>query len=185
MVTVRRMRKVLYLFNSLNDADVEWLSSHGELRRVAPGTAIIREGQPADTLFIVLDGALSATVAALGDQEVERLICGAVVGEMSFVDARPPSATVRGRDVALVFAIPHTLLAVRLRTDDGFAARFYKAIAVFLSDRLRGKLDMLGNTVPSLAENVFEDDEIDPALLDGLFLAGQRFDRLLKHFVGS
>ena len=175
------MRKVLYLLGELNDADVEWLIAAGARRRIPAGEAIIEEGRPAAALFIVLDGQLSATVAALPGQEVERLTCGAVAGEMSLVDGMPPSATVRARDNAVVFAVPRMALSDRLRSDAGFAARFYKAIAIFLSDRLRGKIRMLtGVTADQLGEDMIADDELDPATMDTLVLAGARFDRMLR-----
>ena len=180
------MRKVLYLLGELNDADAEWLIANGARQPVPSGASIIEQGQPAAALYIVLDGTLSATVAALGGQEVERLVCGAVVGEMSLVDGRPPSATVRAHDEALVLAIPRQQLKAKLQEDSGFAARFYKAIAIFLSDRLRGKIEMLGGeTQPQLDENTFDADELDPAVMDSLYLAGQRFDRMLKRLVGA
>lgn len=180
------MRKVLYLLGELNDADVEWLIATGARRRVPTGEAIINEGQPASALYIVLDGQLSATVAALQHQEVDRLTCGAVAGEMSLVDGMPPSATVRARENALVLAVPRSALSQRLQADPGFAARFYKAIAIFLSDRLRGKIRMLsGSEANQLAEDVVADDEIDPATMDTLVLAGARFDRMLRRLISE
>ena len=180
------MRKVLYLLGELNDADVEWLLANGTRQAVPAGAAIIEEGKPANALYIVLDGTLSATVAALHHQEVERLICGAVAGEMSFVDGRPPYATVRARGDALVLSIPRTRLEAKLEEDMGFEARFYKAIAIFLSDRLRGKVRMLsGKGTPQLDDDVVEEDELDPRVLDHVYLAGTRFDRMLKRLAGS
>ncbi len=174
------MRKVLYLLGELTDADADWLVANGERRAVPAGASIIEEGRPGQALFIVLDGTLTASVAALGDQEVERLVCGAVAGEMSFVDGRPPSATVRASEPALLLAIPQQLLAAKLQADQGFAARFYKAIAMFLSDRLRGKIEMLGDGPARLDTNTLEADELDPHQLDSLYLAGQRFERMLR-----
>lgn len=180
------MRKVLYLLGELNDTDVEWLIATGTRQAVLPGTAIIEEGKPSGALYIVLDGTLSATVAALRGQEVERLICGAVVGEMSFVDGRPPSATVRAHGHALVLRVAHTQLTTKLQQDPHFAARFYKAIAIFLSDRLRGKVQMLSEQhAPQLDDDVMEADELDPVLLDTMYLAGTRFDRMLRRLVNS
>jgi len=57
--------------------------------------------------------------------------------EMSFVDARPSAATVTAVAPSLLLSIPHEQLAIKLEGDEGFAARFYRAIAMFLSSRLR------------------------------------------------
>lgn len=175
------MRKVLYLLGGLNDDDVEWLIANGQKQTVNQGATIIDEGKPTGALFIVLDGSFSAEVAALGGKEVERLLAGEIVGEMSFVDARPPSATVRAREASVVLAIPRRLLASKLEQEDGFTARFYKAIATFLSDRLRGKVEMLkeGGTM-RIEMDEWAEDELDPNVLDSVYLAGTRFDRMLK-----
>src|SRR5437870_2515256 len=111
------MKKVLYLLGQLSDTDVEWLIAHGSRQHVAPGTVLIEEGRQALALYLVLDGTLGVTVSALGDQWVSRLGCGAVVGEMSFIDARPPSATVAALDDAIVLAVPRPELAAKLERD--------------------------------------------------------------------
>ena len=98
------MRKALYLLGQLSDADVEWMIAHGRRERVAAGTVLIREGQPVNAVYIVLDGVLEVTGSSVGGKVP--LGCGEVVGEMSFIDARPPSATVTVRDAAVVLAIP-------------------------------------------------------------------------------
>ena len=178
------MRKVLYLLGELNDADVEWLIANGTRQAVLPGAVLIEEGVPSAAFYIVLDGTLTATVAALNGQEVERLVCGAVVGEMSFVDGRPPSATVRAREHALVLRLTHAQISAKLQQDTGFAARFYKAIAIFLSDRLRGKMHMLSDDGRmQLDDDVVDADELDPVVLDHVYLAGTRFDRMLKQLI--
>ncbi|MBZ5604300.1 MAG: cyclic nucleotide-binding domain-containing protein [Acidobacteriia bacterium] len=66
---------------------------------------LIREGQPIEWLYILLDGRL---VVSLGSgQQVAVLDSGEIVGEISFVDSRPPNASVtasndvhRARDFA-------------------------------------------------------------------------------------
>jgi CRP-like cAMP-binding protein len=169
------MRKVLFIFGELSDGDVEWLVQVGAKRAVTPGTLLIQEGVPIDALFIVLGGSLR--VAAQG-KELARIGCGEIVGEMSFLDARPPSATVQALEKALVLAVPRALLAAKLRADAPFAARFYHALGILLAHRMRNNLGFKHGR--SLAEDVVYDDEIDPELMDQVALAGVRFDRMLK-----
>src|SRR4051794_39388503 len=109
------MRHVLYILGDLDDDDVEWLLATGQRQRVPSGAAIIEEGHPPRALFLVLDGTLAVTTAALQGGEVGRLCRGTLAGEMSFVDALPPSATVRADGAALVLAIPRAALSARLR----------------------------------------------------------------------
>ena len=86
------MRKVLYIFGLLSDADVEWIARTGVRRRLVDGDVIIQEGQHVDFLVFVLEGELLVTTRRLG--EIARLGVGEVVGEISLVDSAPPSATV-------------------------------------------------------------------------------------------
>jgi CRP-like cAMP-binding protein len=180
------MRSVLYILGELQDEDAEWLAAVGARQRAPAGTAIIEEGRQNDALYIVLDGTLTATVAGQHAQDVGLLTRGTIAGEMSFVDGLPPSATVRARGDAVVLAVPRNALEERLRRDAGFAARFYKALAMLLADRLRAGNKMLaGDGGPVLDEDVVDVDEMDPDSLDTLYLAGQRFDRILKRLAAA
>jgi CRP-like cAMP-binding protein len=147
---------------------------------------LIVEGQPFDAVYLVLDGTFSVTVSSLDDREINRLGCGEIVGEMSFVDARPPSATVTAIEDSTVFAIPRQLLAERLEREARFAARFYRAICLFLSDRLRSSVALMGyESGEEFDEHVEYQDELDPGVLDNIHLAGSRFDKLLKQVMES
>jgi CRP/FNR family transcriptional regulator, cyclic AMP receptor protein len=174
------VRHVLHILGTLTDDDVDWLLSSGRRQSVAAGVSVIDEGRPVSALFIVLEGTLSARVAALGNQEVGRFECGAIAGEMSFVDGLPPSATVRADEDARVLAIPRDTLNARLQRDTAFAARFYKAIALLLSERLRtSHRQRAAGHAASLEEGIADGDELDPNNLDTLYLAGLRFERIL------
>jgi bacteriocin-type transport-associated protein len=180
------MRKVLYILGQLSDDDTEWMIAAGAPRHLAAGTTLIREGQPVDALYIVLEGTLVVSSAALGGQEIARLGVGEIIGEISFVDARPPSATVTAVDDATVFVLDRARLHARLEEDAGFAARFYRAVAVFLADRLRNTVARLGyGAGRDLDESAEYEGELDFGVLDNVHLAGARFDRMLKRLVGA
>jgi CRP/FNR family transcriptional regulator, cyclic AMP receptor protein len=174
------MRKVLFLFGQLNDDDVEWMIGSGSRQPVPRGGVLIRQGVPVDALFILLEGRLSVLLGRQ-EREIARLNAGEIVGEMSFVDARPPSATVKGLEDATVFAIPKALLNDKLARDLGFAARFYRALAVYLSSTVRERHRMLGYGADVDLDEIEDDaDELDPNVLDNVYLAGERFDRMVK-----
>lgn len=180
------MRKVLYLFGQLNDDDVEWILNTGRKRFAPKGETLIRQGQPVDALFILLAGRLSVLLGRQ-EREIARLNAGEIVGEMSFVDARPPSATVKALEDSTVCAVSKATLGDKLDHDMGFAARFYKALAIYLSTTVRERHRMLGYgaDVPDTAlEDEDDPDELDPNVLDGVSLAGERFDRMVKRMLG-
>ena len=175
------MRKALFFLGILNDADVEWMIATGVKQHLNPGEVLIQEGKAATSVFLVLDGALSVIARAAGNKEVARLRSGEIVGEMSFVDSRPPSATVQAVEASSVLAIPRSDLDARLSQDAPFAARFYRAMAVFLSDRLRSTVGLLGySSGQTLEDEASYADEIDTAVLDNVSLAGARFDLLQR-----
>ncbi len=178
------MRKVLYLFGQLNDDDVEWMLAAGRKQPVPRGAALIRQGEPLDALFILLDGHL-AVLLGREEREIARLNAGEIVGEMSFVDARPPSATVRGLEDSTVFALSKSVLNAKLASDLGFAARFYRALAIYLSTTVRERHRALGYGSYLPPEEQDDPDELDANILDGIYLAGERFDRMVKRLLIS
>lgn len=179
------MTKALYILSELNDRDFEWILKNGEFKAIAPGQVLIHEGQPIDAIYIILEGTVVVTAKALGDREIARLSGGEVVGEMSFVDERAPSATVRALNYVQVWAIPRTQLLRKLSQDSDFAAHLYQAIAVWLSHRLRGTMSRWGYAYGYGKDAPL--DEIDmsprsPALAnsDSYDLARIRLDWLLS-----
>ena len=185
------MRKVLFLFGQLNDDDVEWMLSTGVRRFVPSGVNLIEQGVPVDAVFILLEGRLAVWLKGKRgpERELARLNAGEIVGEMSFVDSRPPSATVRAQEDSTVFAIPKPALNAKLATDAGFAARFYRALAIYLSTTVRERHRALGGSgtgeAPEEEEEEDGADELDPNVLDGIYLAGERFDRMVKRVMVS
>lgn len=180
------MRKALYILADLHDADLTWLREAGEVRNVASGDVLIREGVPIETLYIVIDGMLEVTV---GDgKRVAELAAGEIVGEMSLIEKRPPSASVRATAGTRLLCVSQSAVHRRLESDPGFAARFYRALAVFLSDRLRSTVATLGYggaAAESEQQKLERENELDEGILDGLHVAGDRMRRLIAMLEGT
>jgi hypothetical protein len=60
---------------------------------------------------------------------------------MSYVDGRPPSATVQATDNAEVLEVPSSDLTAKLETDREFSTRFFRALCVVMADRMRDTLN--------------------------------------------
>ena len=170
------MTRVADVLGELSDEDVEWIVCAGERREVTQGSPLIVEGELPSALFMVLEGELSV-VSAPGRQ-VRRLTSGDVAGEVSIADAGTASATVRATSDAVVFAIPRASLEAKLALDAGFAARFYRAMSVFLAYRLRNPWsdERAVATASEGAENPF---------LKNVHLAAARSERLLRRLHGD
>jgi signal transduction histidine kinase len=93
----------LFLFEKLSDEQLAWLAERGEVRSYPAGVTVYAAGEPATTLFVLLEGTLSMTVRA-GGAEVETLRTdyrGAYAGAFfAYLDA--PSARSYGGSVRAV-----------------------------------------------------------------------------------
>jgi len=175
------MKKAFYILAQISDRDFEWLMTVGKSKKILAGTILIHEGESIDALYIILEGTLSITVEALGGKEIARLGNGEVVGEMSFVDARRPSATVKAIEHSVVWSIPRSQLAAKLAQDLSFSSHFYQSLAVFLSDRLRSTVNRLSSGKdPHLSNSSLTESDVNPALSGNLDLAKARLDWMLS-----
>ncbi len=176
------MRKALYILGQLDDADAAWMVQAGRRVALRTGGTLITQGQPIADLFLVLSGTALVTV---NGRQVAELGAGEMLGEMALIDSSPPSATVKaGSDDFAVLALATRDLNTRTRTDLGFAARFYRALAVFLADRLRQmNAQLTGGTTAAAA--LQDEEELDESVLDGVHLAGIRFEMILRKMTGA
>lgn len=171
------MRKVMYLMGSLEDSGIEWLAVNGTALQLVNGEVLVREGKPIDSLFVVLDGQLAVDA---GGKRVATLLAGEVVGEISFVDARPPLATVTALEAARILAIRRDVLQSKLAGDSQFAAKFYRALAIFLADRLRATTTRLGYGPPGQDAHADAENELSDDMMETVSLGTRRFDNLLR-----
>jgi CRP-like cAMP-binding protein len=173
------MRRVLYILSLLSDDDVDWLVGVGQRQQIAAGEAIVTEGRSIPAIYLVLSGRFSVVVGAQ-QQKLADLAAGEMIGEISLIDSRPTTATVVAIEPSVVLRVSQTAVNARLRNDQGFAARLYKAIAVFLAQRLRHTVLTLGFADSrQLDEEIDDRDELDPELLNSVSLAGARFNFIL------
>lgn len=184
------MRNVLIALGALSDSDIDWVLAVGSKVKVAKGESLVRMGQPIDALYLLLEGQFGVSVSQpsigpsieqpLNGQIVAQLTAGDIVGEMSIVDSQMPSANVTALQDSWILSIPRSQLKRHLSTDLGFAARFYRMVALFLSSRLRVlNAQAAGSRLSSLEAGIYDADEIAPDVLDDLALAASRFEWIL------
>jgi CRP/FNR family cyclic AMP-dependent transcriptional regulator len=165
------MRKALYILGDLDDHDLVWMSANGEVIELYGGETLIHAGTPVSNLYFVTEGAL--IVSAPQGDAVAKLGVGDVIGEMSFVEKRPPDVSVVAEGPCRLLRITRESLLDEFSRNTSFSARFYRALAVFLSDRLRTA------TAGSGTGDLAIDNELDEGLLDTLHVAGDRMRRLI------
>lgn len=179
------MSKVLVILSELTDRDIDWLIANGTRTTISKGTILIQEGQPLDALYIVIDGTLSVSVAALADREISQIGCGEVLGEMSLVDERLPSASVTAIEDSTILSIPRYLLMEKLDQDVLFSLRFYRAITKFLSNRLRGTVNRLSDSSSGSESSEDGSNQDENKVMDGSESARAKFDSMLQRLKGS
>jgi bacteriocin-type transport-associated protein len=196
------LRDVLFVLGELHDSDIDWMMACGTQQKIPANTTLIHEQGIVDALYILLDGAMSLSIAENernplarafaaieGDEvfgrEIARLSKGEIIGETPFIDGRLPAATVKAIEESIVLSIDRQQMSAKLQQDVGFSSRFYRAIAILLSQRLQGMLSRLGygrrvySQGLSLAQSAEYDDELNDSVLDGVAIAAKRFDWML------
>src|SRR5687767_4086075 len=88
------MQSGLILLNELGDADIDWILSAGREEQVAANTVVVAQGSRLQSIYLVLAGLLKVYLSTQGGKELATLGPGQIVGEMSFLEDRPASATV-------------------------------------------------------------------------------------------
>jgi len=177
------MQTVLFILGQLNDDDVEWMIAEGVRAKFAEGVRLIEQGQPNEDLFILLAGHVAISVIGVGEVAVAG--SGEILGEMTLVDSRPPSATVTALEECYALRLPHEKIRAQVQADLGFGMRFYRALATFLSQRLRSQRTLGFDEETGLHETQEQEGELDVYVLDHIHAAGARFDRLLKKMMSA
>ncbi|MEM7011754.1 MAG: cyclic nucleotide-binding domain-containing protein [Verrucomicrobiota bacterium] len=132
------MNDALELLGELTPEDTDWLFSASEEERFESGATVIEEGSYPDFVYFVLTGILGVRISVWGDELVAKVGAGELLGEMSFLHESQATATVEALEPSLLLKIPRLKLIGRIEADDtGFGARFYRAIALIVSRRLR------------------------------------------------
>lgn len=171
------MRKVLFIFSVLSDSDVEWLAATGERMHLDPGMVLIPVGARLDSVYFVLEGRLA--VKTPSGEVISVLESGEIIGEMSLVDPAPTVVSVEVTAQTTLLRLADSVVRQKLAADTAFAARFYRALCVFLAHRMRNATQRIGHGARADAR-----DELNEELLDNVHLAGARFDRMLKRLAG-
>ena len=149
------------ILQELNNSDINWLIATGTQQEVSPDTLLMREGNTFKNLYLILEGTATATLSQkrsnplahafatlegvnIPEIEIMRLSRGEIVGENTFTGFNSRAVTIRALKKGLVMSLPLTEVNNKLYQDKGFAARFYRAVAILYLNRLQHLLHRLG-----------------------------------------
>ena len=128
----------------LESEEVEVLLTHLTERQFAIGEIALREGDNTDTAYLVWDGRLVVTVGSGAEAtEVGRCGPGVLLGEISFIDGGPATATVSAAESTRVMCITAAALDELRRSHPRIATSVLRAVCRQLATRVRAVTDML------------------------------------------
>ncbi|KWT83001.1 Crp/Fnr family transcriptional regulator [Candidatus Magnetominusculus xianensis] len=131
------MSTMVKILEILSDEDIQWLLSMGMEEQLEPEAVLIREGEFTEAVYIVLEGLLGVFVSAGGYKQVAAIGAGEIIGEMSYLENEPTSATVIAVEPSIVLSISKDAIDDRISADPTFGNRLYRGIGVAISQRLR------------------------------------------------
>ena len=127
------------LFSAFAAAEIKTAMSFAKRETYSRGSAIFREGDPGNKLFIITSGRASAYLSQ-ADGRAIRLVTfatGTIFGELAILDAGPRSASVVADDDIVCYALRDADFAALGDSDPAVAIKLLAAIGRELSGRLR------------------------------------------------
>ena len=111
----------------------------GSLHQLDAGTRLFGQGDPGESMFVILSGGVSIVKVDKGgaEQTLTSLGPGEIVGEMSMVDCQPRSAKAVVFADATLFEMSRKQLVQLAKTRPDIASRLLFAVVETISVRLR------------------------------------------------
>lgn len=125
------------LLRELVSSDIDWMVSVGQSLELAAGEVFLQAKEKVNHFYLVLEGELAAIQikADQTDRQVLQFAAGDVIGAFFLIDQRSMLYAVKAKTDARLFAIPLSQLEEKLRQDIFFSGRFYRGIAMILSQK--------------------------------------------------
>lgn len=141
------------LFTGLASHQLTRIAALLSEREVPRGAVIVREGNPADELFIVRQGSVEVVKRSAGgpEQRIAVLDDEAVIGDVTLLDRAPRSATVRALTPTVLGVLSMERLETLALSDASIERVLLRNLAGQLSRRLR---DTNATTVEALEQRL-------------------------------
>lgn len=142
--TVLEKLREFNLFEGLDEEQIELIYQSGNVVSLAAGEIIVNEGQTDHDFHIVLSGEMDIILPKVAE-DFERIsevklgvkTEGDCVGEYSFVDGRPASASVVARGECYVFVLDRNEFRQILDSNDAMGKGIYLNMLKMLADNIR------------------------------------------------
>ena len=139
-------KRGLFAEHRLSSLEINFLTTLSKEERYEGGQAIFHEGEPAETMYVVLDGKvrISKNIPGAGEEALSFIERGAFFGEMALIEREPRSATaVAHGGSAIVLGIPREVLRGLLDIRKVSSSRLLRLLCEILARRLNELDDKL------------------------------------------
>ena len=139
-------KRGLFAEQRLSSLEINFLTTLSKEERYEGGQAIFHEGEPAETMYVVLDGKvrISKNIPGAGEEALSFLERGAFFGEMALIEREPRSATAVAHGCrAIVLGIPREVLRGLLDIRKVSSTRLLRLLCEILARRLNELDDKL------------------------------------------
>lgn len=162
------------LLDELPEASVERLAEHSCIVEFPPGSVIFRQGEPASTMHLVLEGEVALEICApgIGCRRILTVSPGELLGWSPALGESQLTATARALTSTRTVAVNGERIRDACETDPRFGYEFMKRVAVALARRLNATrlqlLNVYGGQMPPVTDDRFSmatlptDPQIDP-----------------------
>lgn len=182
-----QIRDASTVFAELQDHDLDWLVSVGEIQSLKAEESLMPYGVPIDALHIVLEGSVALGIPAdqrsilfhaftphsAGEiKEMGRRSRGDVVGEFLLLQDGVSMFSVEALRDTEFLSIPRWRLSTKLLYDPEFATRVYRMLVALLANKQQEILKALGYSDAI--------QEIHYTVLNQVAIAEARFEWMVK-----
>ena len=145
IITPGSLRRIKILAD-LNDAQLSHLSDFLEVQAVTQWSAVVRQGDPGDAMFLVLAGELRARATTAGDQETILATFGPgdFFGDIALFDHGPRSADVIANVDSTLLRLSAAAFEKLAKEAPALATPFLQATSRTLASRIRADNKRLG-----------------------------------------
>ncbi|HYQ01146.1 MAG TPA: cyclic nucleotide-binding domain-containing protein [Polyangiaceae bacterium] len=164
------------IFAGLPERVIDLLAASGRTVELAANELLLREGDPARSMFVVRNGEIEIFKHGKGgiEQRLAILMQGDCLGEMSLIDIQPRSATARARGIATVFVLELAELAKLYGSDIEAYALLILNISREISRRLRCADELIVSM--GITADTLWSDAADSAARSTKMVASDRLD---------
>ena len=111
-------------------ASIDLLRNDSNVRTIAAGDTIFREGENGDSAFVVTEGEIELTISG---RVIESVAAGGIFGEMALIDRKTRSATATARTESKVVPVDQRRFLYLIQNTPFFAIEVMHVMA----ERLR------------------------------------------------